>query len=176
MARAKTGNPSKNPRRGRPTGVKFSDEQRRQILSFVEAGGSREAASLAAGIAPRTLRDLRARAFGRHPTRSALPVLRPFFRELDQAIGRRLLANEIWLSDNDPKSSLRYLRSQMDSDPEDEEPLRLPTAIEMQRELDVLITSRAFKVPRCSDTTCICAYHVEMGEVRDNKNNSGPDR
>lgn len=154
-------------RKGRPPGVKLTDEQKRQTISFIEAGGSVDAAAQAAGISPRTLRELRQRARGHHPTRSALPHLKPFFKDLDQEIGRRLLTNEIWLSDNDPKSSLKYLRSRLDSEGEDEEPLRLPTADEVQQELDVLISSGAFRVPQCPDESCACAYHREKGEDHD---------
>lgn len=152
---------SNKTRKGRPPGVKLTDEQKRQIISFIEAGGSVDSAVQAAGISPRTLRELRQRARGHHPTRSALPHLKPFFKEFDQAIGRRLLTNEIWLSDHDPKSSLKYLRSRLDSESEDEEPVRLPTADEVQQELDVLISSRAFRVPGCPDENCACAYHRE---------------
>jgi hypothetical protein len=161
MARDTNRTKGNKTRKGRPPGVKLSDEQKRQILSFTEAGGSVDAAVRAAGISPRTLRELRQRARGDHPTRPALPHLKPFFRDLDQAIGRRILTNEIWLSEHDPKSSLKYLRSRLDSEGEDDDPLRLPTADEVQRELDVLISSGAFRVPRCQDEKCPCKYHSE---------------
>jgi hypothetical protein len=104
-----TNRKSSKARKGRPSGAKLTDEQKRQIISFVEAGGSVDAAVQAAGISLRTFRELRQRSRGQHPARSALPHLKPFFEDLDRAIGRRLLTNEIWLSDNDPKSSLKYL-------------------------------------------------------------------
>lgn len=160
-ANGKKRNDGKGRPKGRPPGVKLTDEQKRQIISFIEAGGSVDSAVQAAGISPRTLRELRQRARGHHPTRSALPHLKPFFKDFDQAIGRRLLTNEIWLSDHDPKSSLKYLRSRLDSEGEDEEPVRLPTADEVQQELDVLVISRAFRVPGCPDENCACAYHRE---------------
>jgi hypothetical protein len=162
-------NANTSRRKGRPPGVKLAEEQKRQILSFVEAGGSVDAAAWASGIAPRTLRELRQRSRGQHPKRSALPALKPFFRDLDQAIGRRLLTNEIWLSDNDPKSSLKYLRGRLDPEGEDEEPLRLPTPKEVQGELDVLISSGAYRVPRCPDEDCSCAYHQEKGKAHDDE-------
>lgn len=163
-------------RKGRPPGVKLTDEQKRQIVSFVEAGGSVDAAVQAAGISLRTLRELRQRSRGQHPTRSALPHLKPFFEDLDQAIGRRLLTNEIWLSDNDPKSSLKYLRARLDSQGEDEEPLRLPTEREVQEEVDVLISSGIFRVPACPDRGCICTYHRPRGEHDDDTDHSRQDR
>lgn len=168
MARDTNRREPQQSRKGRPPGVKLTDEQRRQIISFTEAGGSVDAAAQAAGISPRTLRELRQRARGRHPTRSSLPHLKTFFRDLEQAIGRRLLTNEIWLSDHDPKSSLQYLRSRLDPEGDDEEPLRLPTTDEVQRELDVLVSSGAFRVSQCPDENCACAYHREKGEADDN--------
>lgn len=156
-------------RKGRPPGVKLTEEQKRQIISFTEAGGSVDAAVKAAGISLRTLRELRQRARGAHPTRSALPHLKPFFADLEQAVGRRLLTNEIWLSDHDPKSSLKYLRARLDSEVEDEEPLRLPTANELHDELDVLISTGAFRVPACKDDSCACAHHRLKGEVHDDE-------
>lgn len=166
MATEKKGSPEsgKSPRKNRAPRVDLTEEQKRLIVSYIEAGGTLDAAARAAGISPRKLRELGQRARGRHPTRSALPHLKPFFAELDQAIGRRLLANEIWLSEHDPKFALKYLRSSLDADGGDEEPVRLPTAEEMQQELDVLINSGAFRSPRCQDDDCPCDYH--RGERR----------
>jgi hypothetical protein len=152
----------KNPRKGPPR-VDIPDKDKRFIISSLEAGGTLESTVRAVGISPRTFRELRQRARGDHPTRFALPHLEPFFDDVHQAIGRRLLANEIWLSDHDPKYALRYLRSSLDAD-EDEEPLRLPTAEEMQQELDALISSGAFRVSQCQDENCPCDCH--RGERR----------
>jgi len=166
MATGKKGSPAKgkNSRKGRPPRANLTDEQKRLIVSAIEAGGSLDSAARVARISPRTLRELRQRARGRHPTRSALPHLEPFFDDVDQAIGRRLLTNEIWLSEHDPKYALKYLRSSLDAEGEDEEPVRLPTAEEMQQELDVLISSGAFRVSQCRDEDCPCDYH--RGERR----------
>ena len=152
-------------RRGRP--LKLSHEQQRQIITFVEAGGSVDAAARAAGIATRTLRELKQRAYGHHPTRSQLPNLKPFFEDLHQAIGRQLLKNEIWLSEHEPKFSLNYLRARLDAEGEDPEPIRLPTAREMQQELEVLIASEAFRIPPCSDEHCPCRWHRGEGGDHD---------
>jgi len=104
MATGKKGSPAKgkNSRKGRPPRANLTDEQKRLIVSAIEAGGSLDSAARVARISPRTLRELRQRARGRHPTRSALPHLEPFFDDVDQAIGRRLLTNEIWLSEHEP--------------------------------------------------------------------------
>lgn len=51
-------------RKGRPPGAKLTDEQKRQIVSFVEAGGSVDAAVQAAGISLRTFRETVLRARG----------------------------------------------------------------------------------------------------------------
>ncbi len=156
---------SKKTRKGRPPGVKLTDEQQRQILSYVEAGGTLDATARAARISPRTLREIRQRARGDHPTRSPLPHLKAFFDDVDQAIGSRLLANEIWISEHDPKYSLKYLRASLASEGVDDEQVRLPTADELQQELDVLISSRALRVPRCKDESCACVYHQAKGEA-----------
>ncbi|MEX2420899.1 MAG: hypothetical protein WD670_03680 [Actinomycetota bacterium] len=160
MATEKKGSPEsgKKSRKGRAPRVYLTDEQKRLIISSIEAGGTLDSAARAARISPRTLRELRQRARGRHPTRSALPHLKPFFDDVDQAIGRRLLTNEIWLSEHDPKYALKYLRSRLDAEGEDEEPVRVPTAEEMQQELDVLISSGAFRSPRCHEN-CSCDHH-----------------
>jgi hypothetical protein len=163
-------------RKRRPPGVNPSSEQKRLIISTLEAGGSVDGAARGAGSGPRTFRELRQRARGRHPTCSALPHLKPFFAEVDQAIGRRLLSHEIWASDHDPKFSLKYLRSRLESEDEDEEPVRVPTAEEMHQELDVLISSRALRVPQCQDPNCSCVYHRQEGVAHDDESRSRPDR
>jgi hypothetical protein len=159
-----SGGRGKNSRKGRPPGVNLTEDRQRLIISAIEAGGSLDSAARAAGIQPRTYRELRQRARGLHPSRSALPHLMPFFDDVEQAIGRRLLTNEIWLSEHDPKYALRYLRSSLDAEGEAGEPVRLPTAEEMQQELDVLISSGAFRVSHCRDEDCPCDYH--RGERR----------
>jgi hypothetical protein len=152
---------SSGPGPGRP--LSLDPEQQRQILAFVAAGSSVDAAAQAAGIAPRTLRELRQRARGEHPTRSALPKLKPFFEDLSQAVGRQIVKSEIWLSEHDPKDSLRYLRARNDIGADDPEPVRLPTVDELQGELEVLISAKAFTVPPCPDATCSCAWHSSRG-------------
>lgn len=176
MATKKKGSPEsgKNSRKARPPRVYLTDEQQRIFISAIEAGGSIDAAARAARIAPRTIRELRQRARGDHRTRSALPHLKPFFDDVDQAIGRRLLTNEIWLSQNDPKFALKYLRASLAAEGEDEEPVRVPTTEELQQELDVLISSGAFRSPRCHED-CSCEHHEAKGEARD-EDRPRPDR
>jgi hypothetical protein len=163
MARGADRRKRKQASKRRPRGVTLSSDDKDLIVAAIEAGSSVEAASRAAGISPRTFRELRQRAYGRHPTRSPLPQLKPFFKDVDKAIGRRLMANEIWVSDNDKKYSLKYLRARLETEDEDEEPIHLPTAQEMQQELDVLISSGAFRVPECPED-CRCPYHRLEGE------------
>jgi len=171
MATEKKGSPArgKNSRKARPPRVYLTDEQQRLIISAIEAGGSLDSAPRAARIAPRTLRELRQRARGDHSKRSTLPHLKPFFDDVDQAIGRRLLTNEIWLSEHDPKFALKYLRSSLAAEGEDEEPVRLPTAEEMQQELDVLISSGAFRVSQCRNENCPCEHHRQEGDAHDHE-------
>jgi hypothetical protein len=142
----------------------LTDEQKRLIITSIEAGGTFDSAARAAGLAPRTLREYRQRARGKHPNRSPLPHLRRFFQDVDQAVGRRLLANEIWVNQNDPKFALKYLRASLDADGEDEDPPRLPTAGEIQEEIDVLIATGTFRSPRCQQS-CSCLYHASMGDA-----------
>jgi hypothetical protein len=166
----------KNSRKGRAPRLYLTEEQQRLIISAIEAGGSLDSAARAAGISPRKLRELHQRARGRHPTRSALPHLKPFFDDVDQAIGRRLLANEIRVSDSDPKYALKYLLASLDAETEDEDPVHVPTATEMQQELDVLISSGAFRVPQCKDEDCSCVFHREKGDSHDDEGHPMPGR
>ena len=154
--------------------VDISEETKRFILSSLEAGGTLDSTLRAVGISPRTFREWRQRARGEHPDRSPLPHLKPFVDQVDQARGRRLLANEIWLSDHDPKYALKYLRSSLDADQQDEEPLRLPSGEEMQSELDVLIAG-AFSVPDCGHENCPCPYHVKKEQADEDQGDPRPD-
>ena len=87
--------------------------QQALILAAVGAGAMEHVAAQAAGINPRTYRELRQRAEGRHPTRSPLPGLAPFFEEVDEARAQARLKREIVVADSDPRHWLRYLgRSQ----------------------------------------------------------------
>lgn len=165
MARNRTGSAGRKGTSRTASHVYLTEQQKLLILSGLEAGGTLDAAASVAKVSPRTLRELRQRAFANHPTRSPLPHLRPFFEDVNQAIGRRLLTNEIWLSEHDPKAALKYLRASHSADDGDEEPVRLPTAPELQQELDVLITSGAFRPPRCADEACSCRHHDAEGRT-----------
>lgn len=159
MAKKQAGSSGKGGKPRLTPHVYLTEEQQRLLIGAVEAGGTLDAAARAAGMSPRKLRELRQRANGDHPTRAPLPHLKPFFEDLGQAIGRRLLANEIWLSEHDPKAALKYLRASLIAAGEDDEPLRLPTADELQEQLDVLISSGAFRSPPCGEASCPCRYH-----------------
>ncbi len=156
--RTRQGADPKHGSKGHLRGPQLSDEQQRLVISSIEAGGTLKSAARAAGISERTLRELRQRARGKHPTRSPLPHLKKFFDDVDRAIGLRLLANEIWISKNDPKFALKYLHASLEGDDQDEEPPRLPTANELQAEIDTLVSSGAFRSPRCQ-RDCPCPYH-----------------
>src|SRR5205085_9337285 len=95
-----------NSRRVR--GTRLTDDQKRLIIAAIEAGATDYVAAEAAGISPRTLRDLRARAEGRHATRSSTPELEAFFQELDETIARARMRQEIEVAKSDPKHWLKY--------------------------------------------------------------------
>ena len=166
---------AKNSRKGPPR-VDISDEDKRFILSSLEAGGTLESTARAVGLRPRTFREMRQRAYGNHPERSSLPHLKPFFDQVAQARGRRLLVNEIRISDSDPKYALKYLLASLDAETEDEDPVHVPTATEMQQELDVLVSSGAFRIPQCKDENCSCAFHREKGDSHDDEGHPKPGR
>jgi hypothetical protein len=166
MANGKKGSTGKGRKPRKAHHVFLTAEQQRIIIASIEAGGSLDAAARAARISPRTLRELRQRAHGKHPTRSPLPHLKPFFDDVDQAIGRRLLTNEIWLSEHDPKFALKYLRASLDTEGDDAESVRVPTQEEIQLLLDVLIQSGAFRSPRCQ-ANCPCDYHPREANPHD---------
>src|SRR5438093_1528269 len=121
----------KKAARRRPSRVDIPPEAKQLILASIAAGASIESAVRSAGISPRTFRELRQRAWGRHRTRAPLLHLKPFFAQVEQAAARRLAANEIRISDVDPKFSLKYLQARLQADADDEDALRVPTAEEM---------------------------------------------
>jgi hypothetical protein len=165
MAKGKTASSARaKPRTKRARRIYLTPEQQQRIITSLEAGGTLDSAARVAGISARKLRELRQRARSSHPTRRGLPELRSFFDEVDQAIGRRLLANEVWVSTHDPKYALKYLRASLEADGEDEEPPRLPTAAETQQHIDVLIRSGVYRSPRCHQG-CPCEYHQPEGEL-----------
>ena len=173
MASENSGRAHKKRSRGRPSGTKLSDEQKALILAAVEAGATDHTAAQAAGIAPRTFRELRQRAEGRHPTRGALPQLAAFFQQVDQAGARARIKREIEVAQSNPalwlknkarsKPGMEGWSEPVPDEPEDAEPLHVPTPEELQAMVDALIASGAVIVPACPDPTCSCSYH-QRGE------------
>jgi len=158
-----SGKPRRAEPKRRPPRVDIPLETQRFIIASIEAGATFDAAALAAGMSPRTLRELRQRARSKHPTRSPLPHLKKFFDEVDRALGRRLVANEIRATDLDPRWAVKYGRQSLEAHADEEDPVRVPTAQELQAEIDVLISSGAFRSPRCQDH-CPCPYHPQDGD------------
>jgi len=65
-------------------------------------------AAQAAGISPRTYRDWKERAEGRHPTREATEELVQLFEEIGQARALFRVRMEIEIGRTDPKHWLKY--------------------------------------------------------------------
>jgi hypothetical protein len=149
--------------------MRLSDDQKRLIIAAIEAGATDYVAAEAAGISPRTLRDLRARAEGRHPTRPSTPELTEFFARVDETIARARMHQEIEVAKSDPKHWLKYrARSKPGLEgwtdpvpevPEADQTQLLPTAEEIQLVVSTLIESKAVVSPRCADLACGCAWH-----------------
>ena len=161
--------------KGRPPGIKLSDEQRQLILGAIERGATDHAAAQAAGIAPRTFRELHQRAEGRHPTRGPLPQLAAFFQQVDEASARARIKREIEIADSDPKHWLKHqARSRPGLDgwtepiPEAAEvaALHVPTIEEIQATVAELLASGVIAAPRCPDPSCPCTHH-RVGRSKD---------
>ena len=158
------------PSKARPVrGTRLTDDQKHLIIAAIEAGATDYVAAEAAGISPRTLRDLRARAEGRHPTRASTPELSAFFAQVDETIARARMRQEIEVAKSDPKHWLKYrARSRPGLEgwtepvpdvPETTEAQRLPTADELQGVVSTLIGSGAAVSPPCPDASCTCVHH-----------------
>lgn len=154
--------------KGRPVGVKLDAQQRQLILGAIERGGTDHVAAQAAGIAPRTLRELRQRAEGRHQTRGRLSELTAFFKQVDQASARARIKREIEVAESDPKHWLKYqARSRPGLDgwtepiPEASEAsvLYAPSIHEIEGIVGELLTSGAISGPGCPDPSCPCTLH-----------------
>jgi hypothetical protein len=171
-ARTRSGGKASRPRKGRPPGAALTEDQKRTILIYVEAGGTDHRAAQAAGIAPRTFRELRQRAEGRHPTRRRLPELVEFFGLVDQARARATLKREIQVADSDPKF---WLTKQAPSKPGLDgwtphipdapgvDEVRVPTEQEQRGVIDALVSTGAVRLSPCPDPACACVYHREEG-------------
>lgn len=161
-------------RRGRPPGIKLSPEQRRVLLSAIDAGASDHVAARLTGIDPRTFRDWRARAEGRHPTRKPTPELVELFEEIGQAKARARMRREVEVADRDPKYWLRYMARSLpgldgwtEPVPEPDEragpEIHLPTRQELEDMVRVLAQSLGI-TGRCADPGCPCPAHREASD------------
>lgn len=165
--------------RRRSRGSRLTEEQKSLILSAVEAGATDHVAAQAAGISPRTFRELRQRAEGRHAERPSTPELRAYFAHVDESIARARLKREIEVARTDAKFWLGHrarskpgLEGWTEPVPDgsgDEEPVHVMELDELQQIVTTLVTSGAVKLPGCGDPTCACAYHgaTQQGGARD---------
>jgi hypothetical protein len=157
-------------RRGRPVGsVSLTREREEKILGLIRGGVFDHVAAEAAGISPRTLRDLVARGEGRS-SRPSTPKLRAFAKEYRKAKAEaRALAEArayrdhllFWLSHaarsteeregwtEPPEGSTRG------SAPSPEELRDLITGVRN----DLLYTDPNILVPECLNRRCRCAFH-----------------
>lgn len=150
-------------------GSRLTEHQKRLILAAIEAGATDYVAAEAAGISPRTYRELRQRAKGDHPTRPPTPELRAFLDQIDEATARARMRQEIEIAKSDAKHWLRYrARSKpglegwtepVPDEPEAAEPVHMPTEAELQQVVSALIASGAVPFPHCGDISCMCAFH-----------------
>jgi hypothetical protein len=154
--------------KGRPRGIRFSEEQRQLILGAIERGATPHAAAQAAGIKARTFRELHQRAEGRHPTRGPLPELAAFFRQVDEATARARIKREIEIAESDPKHWLKHqARSRPGLDgwtepvPEANEvpALHVATIEEIEGAVGELLAAGVISAPHCSDPSCPCPHH-----------------
>jgi hypothetical protein len=171
MEAERTSGDKQRRRRGRPPGsISLTPEKHQLLIAAVEAGASDHAAAQAAGIDPRTFRDWRARAEGRHPTRKPTPQLAELFREIDEAGARARISREIVVADRDPKHWLRYkARSKPGLDgwtepvPEEADAGAAPVYVPTPEEFELIVRALAEAIapsPRsCGDPACTCALH-----------------
>lgn len=161
--------------KGRPPGIKLSDEQRRLILGAIERGATDYTAAQAAGIAPRKFRELHQRAEGRHPTRGPLPELAEFFRQVDEASARARIKREIEVAETDPKHWLKHQARSLPGFDGWSEPipeatevsaLHVPTIEEIEGIVAELLAVGAIATPRCADPSCPCSHH-SVGRAND---------
>lgn len=155
--------------RRRSTGSRLTEEQKSLILSAVEAGATDHVAAQAAGISPRTFRELRQRAEGRHSERPSTPELRAFFAKVDESIARARLKREIEVARTDAKFWLGHrARSKpglegwtepVPDGSDDEVSVHVMELDELQQIVITLVTSGAVRFPGCGDPSCACVYH-----------------
>lgn len=161
--------------KGRPPGINLSDEQRHLIISAVEAGATDYVAAQAAGLSPRTFRELRQRAEGRHPTRGRLPDLAELLGRIDEARARARLKREIVVADSDPKHWLRFQgRSQpgldgwsdpVPEEPERQDPAHVLNVDELEQIVSTLVLSGAVWLGPCPDPSCMGDDPVRVGRA-----------
>jgi hypothetical protein len=165
--------------RRRSSGTRLNEEQKSLILSAVEAGATDHVAAQAAGISPRTFRELRQRAEGRHPERPSTPELRAYFARVDESIARARLKREIEVARTDAKFWLGHrarskpgLEGWTEPVPDgsgDEGPVHVTDLAELQEIVTSLVASGAVRLPGCGDPSCACVYHgaTQQGGARD---------
>lgn len=164
----------------RSSGSRLTEEQKSLILSAVEAGATDHVAAQAAGISPRTFRELRQRAEGRHAERPSTPELRAYFAHVDESIARARLKREIEVARTDAKFWLGHrARSKPglegwtepvpDGSGDEGPPVHVMELDELQQIVAALVTSGAVSLPGCGDPSCACVYHraTQEGGARD---------
>jgi hypothetical protein len=166
--------PSPNPKKRRtprkpPAGTRLTEDQKRLIISASGAGANDYVAAGAARISPRSFRELRQRAEGRHPTRRSTPALKQFFAEVDEAIAQFRMRQEIEIAQKDPKHWLKYrARSKpgldgwtepVPDEPEADQPLAVTSVEDLEQIVSVLVASGAVSLPPCEDPSCACSWH-----------------
>ena len=154
-------------RKGKPL---LTDEQKRLILSAIEAGATDHVAAQVAGISPRTFRELRQRAEGRHPARPSTRELREFFEQVDEAIARARMKREVEIAERDAKHWLAYRArskpgfegwSEPIPEPSDSaNDVRPMTAEDLREVVTTLVTTGAVLLNPCPDSACSCGYHT----------------
>jgi hypothetical protein len=155
--------------RRRTRGSRLTEEQKSLILSAVEAGATDHVAAQAAGISPRTFRELRQRAEGRHAERPSTPELRVYFARVDESIARARLKREIEVARTDAKFWLGHrARSKpglegwtepVPDEADDEGSVHVMELDELEQIVTTLVTSGAVTLPGCGDPSCACVYH-----------------
>lgn len=140
------------------------------ILSAIEAGATDHVAAQVAGISPRTHRELRQRAEGRHASRPSTPELREFFEQVDEAIARARMKREVEVAERDAKYWLSHqARSKPGLDgwsepipeaPDSGNDVRPMSVEDLRQVVTTLVSSGAVLLSPCPDAACTCAYHT----------------
>jgi hypothetical protein len=116
---------------------------------------------------------MRQRAEGRHPTRRSTPQLKALFADVDEAIARFRMRQEIEIAQKDPKHWLKYrARSRpgldgwtepVPEEPEADQPVAAISVEDLEEIISVIVVSGAVSVPSCDDPSCLCRWHRAGG-------------